>query len=98
MSSMFEVAAATWALPIEREFMALHSKTGRHHVIKNIAAFMDVKNLVAPVAHKMVMMVCRSLKPSGLVGQVNRRDQPLFDQCIEVAVDGCQVEVGHCSL
>ena len=55
------IVGAAWTLSIEREFVSLHSKSGRHHAIKNIAAFMDVKHLVAPAAHKMVMMVCLSL-------------------------------------
>jgi hypothetical protein len=98
MVSGCATVGAAGTLAIKRDFVSLHSKSGWHHAIKNIAAFMDVKHLVAPVAHKMVMMVCCALKPCGLVGQVNCRDQALFNQGVEVAVDGGQVEVGHSSL
>jgi hypothetical protein len=88
------VAGAARALAIQRELVPLHGKAWWDHAIKNIAAFMDVVYLFTAVAHKMVMMVGRAFKTRGLVGQMHGGDQPFFDQGVEIAVNGGQVEMG----
>ena len=92
------VVGAARALAVQREFVLLHRKAWWDHAIKNIAAFMDVENLFTPVAHKMVMMVGRAFKTCGLVGQMHGGHQPFFDQGVEVAINGGQVEMGNSRL
>ena len=59
---------------------------------------MNVEDLVASSTVKVVMVVAGNFKSGGLPRQVNSGNELLLNQQIEIAIDGGQIQIGHCLL
>ena len=92
---MVSARNARWTSAIKRELVRFKLVAGGHQLVQITGACINVSDLLATVAVKVMMVVLMDLISIRLAWQGDHINDSVRDQAFDVSVNRSQAEVGH---